>query len=442
MILELSTPRHVCWRPHECQPYESVWSLLHKFCRWNRALHHDAWDLFAAPEKRFVPGHPARLFSRGMIDRRRMANALGLSLDQVNDGFPDRFLAQGRYSVEDRLSTSMVRMCPACIAGGYHSVLHDILFLPRCPVHGEALQETCPRCTQPVRKSLPTANNDATFACSCGHILWQSDRVHRMAEDELDRLQQTAAWLLHVKREALVPLYRFAGCESESPVFSHHIGCLSEFLGQVDESLRPPSFLVSPERRKARHAVRTLRTTKAAPTMSDRDLVSVYKAIARRLTRRVRRKLKNRYPHAGTFALVLHEQIQADPDNIVLYAWRAYWEGVAWYDWNAIFTNSLAGRNRWRGTVLARFVELVGKRPDSDKLGLSDLHFLASACLATLQECTERVGEALSLRDAGKLAAQITGEHVPLGMEKADAHGDRLIHLWLPRTTDELTILR
>lgn len=442
MILESPKPRHVCWRPREIQPFESAWSLLQKFCRWNRALHQDAWELFAVPEKRFVPGHPARLFSRGMIDRKRMAHALGLSLEEVNDGFVDRFLADGRYSTEDRLSSPNVRVCPECITRGYHSALHDILFIPACVVHNEPLQDACPRCGQVLRRALPTATRDTTFSCSCGHILWPGDRVHVMTDDETNRVRETAAWLLRVKREAIVPLYRFVTAPSETSILSRHIGVLSEFMADIDVSLKPPTFLVTPQRRSAAKAVRTLHIPKAARTVQDHDLLSVYKAVARRLTRRVRRRLKRRYPRARTFTTALHERIQGDPENIALFAWRAYWEGVSWHDWNRILTGSRAGRDRWRDAVLNRFVELFGKQPNSNQLGVSDLHFLASACLGTLLECCNRTGEAQSLRDAGRLAAQITGECIPMGMERMTPLRDRLIHLWIPQSPAGLPILR
>lgn len=63
------------------------------------------------------------------------------------------------------LMSEDLRLCPSCTLLGYHSVVHQIAGLERCPIHGDPLIEACPVC----RRHFGAYNIRRAHAFACPH---------------------------------------------------------------------------------------------------------------------------------------------------------------------------------------------------------------------------------------------------------------------------------
>lgn len=240
-----TSERHVCWRAAEHHPFESAWSLLNKFCRWNRAHYADVWELIAVDTRRVPSAARFPLANPDWIDRAKFARWLKLSATTGGDAFTTRYLGRGGDSAAAILSAaSHVRYCPRCIARGYHSPLHDLLFIPNCPIHEEPLQFVCPKCSQPIDQALPrTANHDA-YSCRCGHFYWGVEQSPAFTEEQVGRLRETVAWIDRILPKLLVNFMRLARLSEHTPRSAGHIANLVAYLRDIEPALAPPKFLV------------------------------------------------------------------------------------------------------------------------------------------------------------------------------------------------------
>lgn len=59
------------------------------------------------------------------------------------------------------------RYCPECLRYGYHTLLHQLPWIDRCPWHGAQLRPQCRRCGHPLR--LDGLHNLWLGTCRCGY---------------------------------------------------------------------------------------------------------------------------------------------------------------------------------------------------------------------------------------------------------------------------------
>ncbi|KAA6117545.1 TniQ family protein, partial [Cupriavidus cauae] len=124
----------VNWWPHNLRPYESALSFVARFCALN-GVPARAGTAFLGVE----PRHPrfvsdddvARVSSLLGEDPARLTDVLQHALD---------FRQCGTYAPPPAYSQGpSVRYCAACAQQGYHSYLHEVPWLTKCPVHLTAL---------------------------------------------------------------------------------------------------------------------------------------------------------------------------------------------------------------------------------------------------------------------------------------------------------------
>jgi hypothetical protein len=90
-----------------------------------------------------------------------------------------------------------IRLCPACLAGEYHSVLFSLVLLRRCPIHGCNLVGTCTS-GHLISDLIDGAALRQAGQCSCGKAAFftrQTCRRPRMAAADTKPLQPVVDWL-------------------------------------------------------------------------------------------------------------------------------------------------------------------------------------------------------------------------------------------------------
>lgn len=97
-----------------------------------------------------------------------------------------------RFLVRD-----VMRICPACAVGGYHSVMFSIALLERCPVHGCELLDRC-RCGKPFDGRIDRGVLELPGHCTCGKLAFFSQETCRrptLAPEATAPLRPIARWL-------------------------------------------------------------------------------------------------------------------------------------------------------------------------------------------------------------------------------------------------------
>ena len=133
------------WYPGTVLPYASLWHTLAR-ATWLNDLR--PGDIRSRVEgKRHEEGEQL-VEHRGERESRAVASALGepqsaLLQFPVIEQFPA--MVRAVYMVQG------LRWCPACVAGGFHTLLGSIQLVTRCPIHAVALIEACPQCADGFR---------------------------------------------------------------------------------------------------------------------------------------------------------------------------------------------------------------------------------------------------------------------------------------------------
>jgi len=166
--------RAFAWYPEMAWPYESAWSLLHKYCRWNATLQWEIWRQFADRSAlgSFITERVNNLvlLTPGWLDVERFHDALreDVPFDEHGSAFASHFINRvaGRSMVA--VCSSVLRFCPVCLRAGYHSTLFQIRHVESCPVHAIKLRVGCPACAVLVPYRLPRGRHPA-YGCGCGY---------------------------------------------------------------------------------------------------------------------------------------------------------------------------------------------------------------------------------------------------------------------------------
>lgn len=186
--------KHIAWRPAECHPFESAWSIAQKFCRWNGAGLAEFWSLVSVDLYQPLPASRQYLRNAKWLDRDKFGLLFRLSPDRIRNAFSDRYAPTPHLEV-CLVDPRHVRFCPTCSRRGFHSPLHELLLLAHCPIHGDPLLETCPSCRKPISAEITRAANCDPYACRCGHVLWPSVRSPAFSKTESAALQTVLNWL-------------------------------------------------------------------------------------------------------------------------------------------------------------------------------------------------------------------------------------------------------
>jgi hypothetical protein len=137
----------LCWQPDSIAPYESYWSIFRKLARLNATTAGGVVELLKCGgviSSTQRPNLKLDLLRCDPIDPKLLAGFLQLQSVQIQQASALTYLKVEEVAA---LSSKHLRYCRTCLRAGYHSTLHQFLFLRRCPAHAaEILTETCATC--------------------------------------------------------------------------------------------------------------------------------------------------------------------------------------------------------------------------------------------------------------------------------------------------------
>ncbi len=150
------------WFSELVYPFESQWSLLHKFAGWN-AL--NLAQLNVAIGKTKYPNHNKNLSTSYFLDPKSFSEKTNLHIKYTEDSICNKYVP---WNCEKLLISSDFRYCQSCISLGYHSVFHQLKILKKCPIHGNDLMEHCHYCGVKIPITISSKAIKYPYSCpSC-----------------------------------------------------------------------------------------------------------------------------------------------------------------------------------------------------------------------------------------------------------------------------------
>lgn len=147
--------------------YESFWSILHKFSYLNVCSPNEITSNFIGEKRLFNFWKDRTIIKKQWLDCKKLERYLKISKELLENAFLDNFLFDDEINW---FSCQTLRYCPICISKGFHSVIHQMLFLNQCPFHRVELKETCPNCNQPISMHFNPRDFKTPYSCpQCHH---------------------------------------------------------------------------------------------------------------------------------------------------------------------------------------------------------------------------------------------------------------------------------
>lgn len=197
-----------CWRPSWSSRFESMWSLLQKFAFLNSARIPDIQHAFGRePWSKNIgwPENRRDLRVLGHFDISKLSLALQLDRQQINESFPAHFVKPSELPL---VVSNSLRYCPKCIEKGYHSSIHQLIFITHCPIHEAKLLEECINCGNPSPYAADSASFEIPYGCKCSNRFWNEisyrKSIKPFTASENIQMLNLSEWLL---KRATEPMY-------------------------------------------------------------------------------------------------------------------------------------------------------------------------------------------------------------------------------------------
>jgi hypothetical protein len=450
-----------CWRPYWASRFESLWSLLRKFAHLNAINQYDVLRIFKITDvsqkverQRWCLQADLRQF--GALDQWKLSTMFVLDNRELTESTVLRFV-QGREA--DILTSEFLRFCPTCIYQGFHSPIHQLLFLTNCPAHGDRLEVRCAEClTFPIPYKFPSiTSNDLSNCIHFVHGLKQ-----HLAYSNADELQKEAADREMALQPVAKLLMKRIGLNVEEQTISERIlpwakrRCVPYYLRRlfcywaetfVDSSCKGDfkipknkSIHLQLRHRKTFHASVTVNrldskaSLRRAAEAWDLELYRIYKAIGRHLIR------SYLFDHHRCIARVdedlewsgatLTWQRRICPTAIAISIWRISLEVSAP---EKLFQPS----RRYRGVVYYPRVNWTSPSDDFSDWVLRRLFVLE--CIGLFHECF-LLAEAVYRRNSCALDFRryLKGRRRPHWLIEKRERDELILHWWVPRSLSSL----
>ena len=450
-------PSAFCWRPYWASRFESLWSLLRKFAYLNAITHDEIRRLFRhknvsqdSNQWRWKWFLRADLRSFAGLDPSKLSTIFGIGHGDLVEATVLPYVHENEAV---SLTSEFLRFCPTCISQGFHTPLHQLLFLVKCSAHGDRLESRCTDClTQTIPYKFPSVSSKDLSTCI--HMLYglsqhlthsSVEEIRKEAADRERALLSDAKWLMK-RTELNTPeqtVAQFVPLGAKWRCFTRYIRRLPAYWADVMPSSCKASFNIS----KLPCVHIRIRSSKWSskcetsnrdecvsnlPVLADRtwklELFRTYKAIRRYLIRsylshhrwciiKVRKDV-------GWNRLTTWQGTTCPAANALL-LWRMFWEGAS--QPHLLFRPLGSHRERFDNPRV-RWDPPIVNLPDRILLRIFTLE-----CLGIFQECL-LVVEALYRRGAYPLQLHyMKGRRIPHWVVEQSMGGEFTIHWWASR---------
>ena len=240
------------------------------------------------------------------------------------------------------LASRLLRVCPECIRAGFHSPLHQLLFIRECPIHRARLNTSCFECGKSTSAySLVRGSFITPYGCGeCGTV-WRKvgNTVSYQSPEVAQRsliMSEIAEWLTKRKDDRTVEadLRKLAKFTNDDQLFRASVRRLPHRWADV-LGVQPPHN-VGGNRDTDLHVVleSSTRSVTASPDpLTNQTLSTMYRAIRRHITKHLHREHQACFAKMGRgiWFPVIHREFDAKhfcQEAYALLLWRMFWEKI------------------------------------------------------------------------------------------------------------------
>lgn len=160
----------ITWNSSWVNPFESTWSIIEKIKYAN-----------AITSREFVREFGIKNSSGKLIKQRSgLLRINGINLDYLAQSTGTDFQKHTEYHfnkiigmfTNQDISTFIKKeftYCVDCLSMGYHSLLHQFIFIQKCPYHLSNLNNRCNSCGVTTFCDIHNHNSKGGFKCSCSN---------------------------------------------------------------------------------------------------------------------------------------------------------------------------------------------------------------------------------------------------------------------------------
>ncbi|MGG3871115.1 hypothetical protein [Brevibacillus laterosporus] len=169
------------WRKEWIRWFESPWSTIEKFKYANEITSRSILGILGTPHVKKLKGAVGEL-NRSYLSMRGFdpiltAKVLDYDLIKMNRHYLETLFANFPHRTnENYFMNPKFVFCSECLKTGYHSHLHQVTFLQKCPIHMTPLRYKCPNCKQEFYYECNDTGFYAPFMCQCGYMFIQIER--------------------------------------------------------------------------------------------------------------------------------------------------------------------------------------------------------------------------------------------------------------------------
>lgn len=164
-------------------PYESLWSIVHKFSYWNVCCLKDIQLAFHRNEQLKGGWIISSLLTFPRWEMEKIAEILGIDINTIEKGVIETYLCNNEIL---KLSCRSIRYCPDCVSIGFHSAIHQIYAFTVCPYHQTVLTDKCIHCGGIIDPGLNAKTIQNYYSCQrCQQPLYEFVNFQPERSEEL-----------------------------------------------------------------------------------------------------------------------------------------------------------------------------------------------------------------------------------------------------------------
>lgn len=429
------------WDASQCVPFESTWSIFQKFMGFNACGARDIQREFGLARKRHYPQNwsdrDRNLHDWGALNPELVQRALNLTDLHMRTARTVDYIRPDEAKV---LASRSLRICPKCIKGGFHTPLHQLIFIPQCPLHQEPLLEVCGDCGKPTPLySLSRESCCNPYGCAeCGAVWWQRSRVGQMTAGEQEErfrlMSEIGEWLTKRREDRTIEaqiskLARFIPDEHEIQAYVRRLperwaNVLGMNVPHHIAELRETDLHVTVE-----YTAWNVDGSSSSGLLDNRKYFEVYRAIRRALTRRVHKAHRECFEKMGRgiwFPVTAREVPVRHfcQEAYALLLWRMFWENIDVPQ--KFFSRQLV--------LIHREIDFVSDRIPSDLSPEATMRIFGLECLRTYRRCQELGSVMRQKEHIGFPLYRLNKDRAGEWVVKVPKIGNRQrLHWWWPR---------
>lgn len=158
------------WDPTWVNPFESHWSIIEKIKYANAITSLDLVRLYGTRNS----GGKLRNQHKGLLkfvgfDHNYLSESISTNLSIHTEYYLNKMSGMFSWVNTDHLLRKEFTFCEDCLSMGYHSLLHQFIFINNCPFHLSYLNNSCKYCGNSFSCDKHNHKSKGGFQCPCSN---------------------------------------------------------------------------------------------------------------------------------------------------------------------------------------------------------------------------------------------------------------------------------